>query len=410
MTPADRAYVLAKSRQVTEATLTNMRSARALPYALGPRTTERAGTFVIVGAGPSLERTGPELARMQREGAVVCCVNAALPAVVRYCVPDVVLAREVVDVSGHLAHPAGLRVLDLAALPKVWDVARAQGPCAWFVPGAVQSFELALAYGVRPLFGGTAAATALVALCEEWGAEEIALVAMDFSPGAAKGSAWDGYTVDDAGNVSGAGQEAKRAAHAASGILPPPERVDVVMRDGWYGGPVRSLASFGEQIEWLENFAARHPEIRCMDYTGAGVLKKGWHTLSITMASGWSDRRVPTLSPLPAAAHDAAREHVLAQSRVAEAVAVNVLDPEGCPLAVPRFVQGWDVVDAMVGADMLRALEAPGGREAKIRAIYGEAMPEAARRVRAAAGSDHFAAAAAWGAVAVSAGAGTSKL
>ena len=194
----DRAFTFYRSRLVAEAWLTNLLDACALPYAFGPRPASRAGTAVCVGAGPSLERTGPELARMQAAGALIATVNTALPAVARYCTPDVVLVRETVDVSSHLAHPAHLRVLDLGASPAVWDAAMAPmrereaasraaveraaadgyagvalpdrcPEVAWFVPGSTNTFELALTLGVRPLFAGPAALTALVALVEEIG-------------------------------------------------------------------------------------------------------------------------------------------------------------------------------------------------------------------------------------------------
>ncbi len=118
----ERAWLLYKSRAVMEATIANLTRARALPYALGP-TYGRIGAFVVVGAGPSLSTTGPYLPELQKLGLTICTVNTALKAVAKYVEPDVVLVREVVDVSSHLDAPATLRVLDIGASPKVWDAA-----------------------------------------------------------------------------------------------------------------------------------------------------------------------------------------------------------------------------------------------------------------------------------------------
>lgn len=383
---ADRGFVLHKSRAVMEAMLTNMAAARHLPYALGDRFTERSGVFVVVGAGPSLNTTGPELARLQQEGAVICTVNAALGAVSRYCVPDVVMTREVVDVSAHLRYPAHLYVMDMSASPKAWDVANEQegADVAWFVPGASQCFKLAQAYGVRPLFGGTAAATAMVALCEEWGASSIVLVGMDFSTSAAKGSPWEGYDVDDEGRVGGAGYEAKKAAHASAGLPPPDAVAPAVMAHGWGGGVVRSLAQYADQVSWLEDFARRHPDIQCVDATGAGVRKRGWierlakDVDAVGRPASWRPTDVAYLS---SEQHRAAYEHVHEQTRTAQVVAGNVVHEQGVPSVVPRFVRSWDIVDALAGGDMLRVVEASGTREERIRRMYA-AIVEASERAR----------------------------
>lgn len=391
MTPGERGWVLAKSALVMDACVTNMRAARDLPYAFRPHRGSRSGMFVCVGAGPSLTTTGPELARLQREGAVVCTVNTALSAVNRYVVPDVVLAREVVDVSSHLEHPAGLRVLDLGASPKVWDVARSRGPCAWFIPGALQYFELAREYEARPLFGGPAAMTALVALVAEWGAASVVLVGCDLAlaedgTSYAAGSAFSGQRAvigaDGIAVNGGEGFAVKQAQHAAGGVDAWPEREGTVVIERYGGGQIRTTTQWYDQVPWLGDFCARNPDIACIDATGAGARKPWWKEFPTTKMLGGPGTRLPVVDALPPEAHDRALAHVLAQCETAWTVADNVVHPEGTVVMVPRLLEGCDVVDAAAAGELLRVQESGASVVDKVRAAYGTAWPEAAQRVR----------------------------
>jgi len=402
MNHAERAFAWHRSGPVAEAWLTNLLDAPDMPYALGARHVSRSGTCVCVGAGPSLSRTGPELRRMQEAGALICTVNTALPAVSRYCVPDVVLAREVVDVSSHLAHPAGLRVLDLGASPEAWDVARVMGPTAWFIAGSTNTFELAATIGVRPLFGGPSALTAMVALCEEWGAAEIVLVGCDLafaSDGSvyADGSAFSGQraTFDANGVATNAGDgfAAKLAQHAAGGVEPYPTQETTLEIDG-YDGPVRTIAQWAEQIEWLATFAHRRADIVCVDATGSGAKKPGWRAaemLSLDIVRSF-DRHGYAMSPWPSrpryAALDAeavrtsVRVHLTRQVDVAEEVAVNALHPDGDPACVDGLLEGFDVVDMLAARSLLAGAESSAPTIVRIRHAYGKSYPLACARLR----------------------------
>lgn len=387
MTPDVHAYVLHRSRLVAEAMLANLPAAGSLPYALGPRTTERAGTWVCVGAGPSLEATGPELARMQKAGACILTVNTALSAVSRWVRPDVVIAREVVDVSSHLHWPAGLYVLDIGASPRAWERARNNGPTAWFWPGAPHCFDLAATHGGRPLFGGPAAMTGLVALAEEWGAAEIVLVGCDLAladdgKSYADGSAFAGQRAEiDAHGVAtngGDGFVRKQEQHARGGVEAYPTREATALVERWGGGGMlRTTTQWLPQLEWLRNFAQRHPEIVCIDATGAGT-RKGWREVDVREVTV-----TPASGPVLSAPDPEAMARVLAsieeQRETALAVAVNVLHADGAPECVPGFVRGTDFVDMFAAKGLLLNNEADTSVVAKIRAAYGTVYPDAVR-------------------------------
>lgn len=387
MTPDVIAYTKHRSRPVAEAMIANvMRHGGTVPYALDHRPVTRRGTVVCVGAGPSLDRTGPELARLQKAGARIFTVNTALPAVARWCVPDVVMVREIVDVSSHLAHPAGLRVLDVGASPRVWDAAIAHGPCAWFFPGAPQYYSAARALGLRPLFGGPAALTGAVALAEAWGALEVVLVGCDLALGDdgssyASGSAFEGQraTIGDDGVAMnhGPGYVTKLRQHEAAGVEAYPFREATSEVERYGGGTLRTTTQWLSQLEWLANFAKRHPEIGCVDATGSGARKAGWLELPPeARATGSLTVRLPAPD---ASIPDRFRAIVLEECDRAMATAVNVLHPDGNPHHVPGFASGTAVVDALAAAWLLEIGEGEEDVAAKVRAAYGEAFPDAVR-------------------------------
>ncbi len=394
LTREERAFALYKSRLVMEAMASNLVRLGAMPSATSAQVRERSGTYVCVGAGPSLSTTGPDLVRLQQEGAVICTVNTALRAVNKYVVPDVVLAREVVDVSSHMQHPAGLRVLDLAASPKVWDAARAMGPCAFFIAAAAQNLELSAQLEERPLFGGPAALTAMVALCEAWGAARVILVGCDLAladdgTSYAVGSAFDGQraTISESGIAtnSGAGFAMKQAQHEAGGTPPPPTHEATIEIDRWGGGRIRTTAQWADQIPWLADFSDRHQDIDCIDATGAGARKPGWweRDASEVTCAATEMTRVPAFSSVPVGRRAAAVQHLRSQCESAIALSATVLDAEGCVVAVPGYLSGMDHVEAAAAGGMLTNLESLAAPADKVRRAYSEELPEAARRLLA---------------------------
>jgi len=390
----DRGYVLHKSRQSAEAALSNLLTrAPELPYALGARSGQRVGTAVVVGAGPSLADTVRYLPQLIEDGATVFTVNTALPLVAQHCEPDVVIAREIVDVSQHMRHRAWLRVLDLGAHPRVWEAAMREGPCAWFIPGADQYFALSYAVGARPLFGGQAALTSAVALAEEWGAARIVLLGADLATADdgrsyADGSAFSGQRAtigaDGMAENGGEGFAVKQAAHAAAGIKGWPEREITTVVERWGGGSLRTTTQWIDQIGWLANFAARHPDIQCIDATGAGARKPMWIEQRVERAHGAGQTMAMPMTKLdPEALRSRARVHLAGQVELIDTLAANVSTPGGSPLAIPGLFAGVDFVELMAARDVTTSCEGPGTTMEKIAAVYGEhgAFVEAARRV-----------------------------
>lgn len=407
MTPDERAFALHRAGPIGEAILRNLPAAMALPYAFAAERPARRGTMVCVGAGPSLDRTGPELARLQREGALILTVNTALPAVSKHVVPDVVLVREIVDVSSHLAHPAGLRVLDLGANHRVWEAAMRAGPCAWFVSGNDHLFRLARTIGRRPLFGGPAALTACVALAEEWGAAEIVLLGCDLAiaeGGAsyASGSAFSGQRADiDEHGVavnSGEGFAVKQRQHALAGVEAYPTREATAEVERWGGdGLLRTTTQWLPQIEWLASWARVRPGgVFLHDATGSGARKCGWFEEIVghvevkpgtrvaigpvcTVCGLTHHARVHTVCGPIALAR--VRAHLLAEAEMLETVCANVVHPEGNPIGVPGILSGADFTETLEAGAVVLACEQSTGAEA-IRRVYSEAYPRAAQRVR----------------------------
>jgi hypothetical protein len=364
----DRAFIVHKARQVTRSLVQNLKHrAHRHAYALGPRPAGRSGTAVVVGAGPSLARSGEILQTLQREGATILTVNTALPAVSQFVRPDVVVAREVVDVSQHLHYPAGRFVLDLAAAPSVWDAAGDRAGVSWFVAGALQNFEIAYHLGVRPLFGGSSAMSACVALASEWGASSIILVGADlaFAPdgtGYAQGSAFAGYRADVSGDrarIEGEGFEAMHRQAAAGGVVGPPaqQRIRHVTAYGGHG-TVAQLLTWADQQDWLETFAARHPEIECVDATGAGARKHGWCEVTAPKGTGTA-MPIPHGISLPRERFDRVLADIRRQTETAGSMGVTVADPEGCVVAVPGYLNGCDVVESAAAGRLLEIQALP---------------------------------------------------
>lgn len=408
MTPDERAFTLGKSRQIAEAVAANLGVFRrfGIPYALEASPGSRRGTYVIVGAGPSLADTGPLLAKYQRAGAVICTVNTALKKVAQYVVPDVVLTREVVDVSAHLDYPAKLRVVDVSANPKVVAKARAMGDTAFFISSQLPFFEVASVLGVRPLFGGGGALTAMVQLAEQWGAAQIVLLGVDLAlapdgSGYATGTAFSGYNVSSAtGVVSGEGLKVKQEAHASGGVAPPTTQMGLKDVPAWGGkGTVKAMQVYWDQLEWLQNFHARYKDdIYLQDATGAGA-SKGWKEVTgftngedllnvgVITRSEWvvvSFFEAPYNRPLvsiPKENWDALYEDLYNQTRRTKDISANILHPEGFMAGLEDVLHGTDLIDFGAARDLLMGFESGLPITQKIYQAYKGAFPEAAERM-----------------------------
>lgn len=392
--PQELSYILHKARAVTANLVRNLCHIEHDGYAARRHRGPRSGTAIVVGAGPSLSTTGPQLAAWQQQGALILTVNAALPAVSQYVKPDVVVAREAVNVASHMAHPFGCAVLDLGVEPAVWESAKTSaGEVRWFLAGALQNFELASTLDVHPLFGGTAALTAAVALAEAWGAARVVLVGVDlaFAPdgtGYASGSAWGGYRGEvqgDAVQLAGAGYDAMQSQAGAVGIPGPPSRQSVTHAPAWGGsGTVSQLLTWADQREWLERFAARHPEIECIDATGAGCRKAGWLESTTPTVDPLP---LPSAAPLAPGTRARAVDDIRQQCSRVETLAATALHPDGAIVAVPEYLAGSDVVDAAAAAALIQAASQSAPPHVKTQHI-GAAFRDAASFILALTQSD----------------------
>lgn len=379
--PADLSFVKHKARASTlniTRHLVSLRT-RPLPYAL-PRQPSRGGTVVVVGAGPSLSTSLPTVRAHQDAGALVFCVNASLPALAGAGITaDVCVVRESVSVGAHLDHPCRLVVTDLAACDGAWERAG-----AFFCGGYLQTFGVASALEVRPLYAGTAALTAAVALAEAWGASRIVLVGTDLAfaadgVGYADGSAWAGYrgamAADGRVELAGAGFERMHEQSAASGMAGPPQRQDVQRVPGIGGGTVTALGTWVDQLRWLETFAARRAGVvECVNATPVGAHIEGWTGALGVRVDAMEAPRLHTVDPTAALAD------IAAQVKRAGDMADTVMHANGAPTCVEGYLHGHDVVDAAAAGELVAAIESGTDARATITAVC-EAFRSAAKAV-----------------------------
>ena len=304
-------------------------------------------------------------------------------------VPDVAVVREVIDVNYQLSHPAHEIVCDLACAPAVWERAGHHiGIASWFVAGGTQFFALAHRLGVRPLFGGPASLTAAVALAVERGAGRIVLVGVDLAfaadgQGYASGTAYEGFAgqMTDAGmRVGGAGLEVMRAASAAASVPPPPRVQRTTRVRSLDGGEVEQLGTWTDQQAWLETLATRIGErVELVNMTERGALIRGWMRRPImTRRQPWPrvTRQAVALERVRGAVEDVRR-----QAETVASMADTVRDADGCVVAVPGYLEGCDIVEAVAAGDMITVREmgyapGPGVR------LTCMALSDAARAVR----------------------------
>lgn len=301
-----------KAEHVMRALVTNLRTASSLPYLVSHEHQPMRGVpAFIVGAGPSLSASLPLLERAAEVGYVIA-VNASAQAVSRVVQPDVVVVRESIDVSAQMQGVrAGLVALDACASPAVWAAAESVGERGWFLAGAVQHFGIASLLRARPVYAGPAALTAAVALAHAWGASPIVLVGCNLAfAGDGRGYAAESGWGDVRGHVHGghvslAGMAHMRGVVAASGQTPPPEVQQVERFPAWGGeGEVSSLLTWGDQVRWLRDFAARRPKSggEFFNATGAGARIDGWWEQTLADAVHYYSRERRPYTPREKAA------------------------------------------------------------------------------------------------------------
>jgi hypothetical protein len=384
LSPPSEAFIRHKSARTIDNVIRNLCSLleRPLPYALP--STRASGRVVVVGAGPSLDASLGYLRVLAAAGMPVWTVNAAAPALTAAGVrPSVVVSRESVKVGSHLASTTGMRVADLSTDEDVWRQAD-----AWFVPGCLQHFEMAAALDVRPLFGGTAALTATVALAAEHGATEIVLVGVDlaFAPdgaGYADQSAWGGYVGEPAADgrvaLSGAGFARMLEAHHDAGIQPPPQQQVVATIERNEGSTGRALLTWVDQIEWLQNFAARNPRVRCVNATGPlGAKLAGW--IDDAPIGGTAPLLAPVGEAVSRDRIDAAIADIRRECELAEQIASEARSVSGVP-ARAMHVSGFPTVDAAAAAAIMSVRDGGAPAHRSVPAMC-QAVIDAAARVR----------------------------
>ena len=357
MIDSEELYALTKARPAMLACVRNLAAAKGRPYALPKNAPPRHGTAVIVGSGPSLDESLEHVRKLAAAGAVIYTTNTGLSALAcAGIVPDVVVAREVLDVRSHLEHPHRELVLDLAVNADVWA---AHPAASWFVAGGTQFFELASRLGVRPLFGGPASLTAAVALADARGAERIVLVGVDLAfasdgIGYASGSAFAGFEGEFTGEsvtLDSRGLEAMKRASDAVGVPAPPRVQRVTEAPGLDGSTVRQLGTWADQQRWLETFAMRARGVLLDNLTAHGASLAGWQRLTTAPRTshriGWVDDERAT--PLV----DEALADIARQADTVASLADTVRDADGCVVAVPGYLDGCDVVEAAAAGDLI---------------------------------------------------------
>lgn len=352
-----RAWTLHRAKPVTLATLANLRAVRDLPYAIGGSPHDHDA--VVCGAGPSLTALLPQIRETR---GVVYTVNTAARAVATVRRPDVVVVREIVDCAPQLV-PCGEVVIDVGAHPAVVHHARTLADeVSWFVPAGVHLGGLVSTLGVRPLYGGTAALTAAVALAVARGARTVWLCGVDLAyaddgRAYADGSAYDGHRVeldaDGRARHVGAGAEYQHAAHDRAGIPRHPERQETVEVPAYGGrGTRRALHTWDDQRRWLSQMTARHGLVHVAG--GGARIEGAWEVPDV---DPWL-RREPSSPTMPAVTRwDALDAEVRRQVALARAWSETLLG-ESTVAAVPGTLAGCELVETAIAGRLIQLREA----------------------------------------------------
>jgi len=280
------AFTRVKSKHVITYAHLAMRDLETTAYASKCGKPLDGRRVYVVGAGPSLAKN---IDLLKGVSGPIMCVNAsAKPLAEAGIIPDVLVARESLDLSDQIeACPAHTVALDISSHPATWKAAGDRRVA--FIPGYPRHMPLCQMLGERPVFGGTAAATSAVALALMWGARSVVLVGFDLSippdgqvyhPSAPRGDLTASFS-KEAINFEGNVEDDARCHR--SGQEPPPKTVGYTkclaldFSQELYSQPV-----WNEQREWLETTAKRYVgsvEFVNATHFGAGIV--GWRNIPL---------------------------------------------------------------------------------------------------------------------------------
>lgn len=312
---------------------------------LGVGERDAGAAAVVIGGGPSchgFERI--------RGTPLVLTVNTAGPRVCCELAPDILCIREMVSTADQVRalaklHRPGCFVLDIQTHPDVSVAAAEIGvPVIWTVPGQLHLFWLAALLDTRGIYAGESALTQCVAMAERLGCSAVSAIGTNFAFGKdgtayGDGTAWNGVRVEMRGGVADFGDRGGMREHAqASGVQGPPLResaTQVLMEDGTTGW---ALATWCSQRLWMEQWATRHPHVRCANLSG-GARVEGWPAATETIPG----HRAPI--PTTALRVDRIEAEVRRQIRCARDIAGSD--------------EPWLTGDMLVGCPLVEVVAAP---------------------------------------------------
>ena len=398
MSKGDVGYTKFKSRTSTLWTLANMHRLGDHPETSLMGQPFAGRTVFVVGAGPSLAGNIDALKAHAERGHPVVCVNAAAsPLRLAGIQPDVLVARESLDLTDQIeATDARIIAVDIAIHPDTWAAAAPR--LAFFVPGYPRQAEIAFALGVRPLFGGPAALCSAVALSMRWGASRIALVGCDlalaedgtaYHPDAPRGSLRHEVKGEgERARVAFSGDKQDDERCAKSGQMVPPKEIACaeVMAHDW-GGVLPTISTWTDQRTWLAIQADRHGErIELLNGTEGGCGVPGWRSVELAGCPRDALANIEgyDLTPrVPKERVKAALESTRLGAVALEQASREMLSEGGPDLAalahipglglgspMPEALSAWKLVDRPTGDSM-----------AGVRYTY-EAMRDAAREAQ----------------------------
>lgn len=274
----DTAWIKVKSRQVLTYTVQALSRLGDHPCAAMTDRPLAGMTAVVVGAGPSLREVERLLPELQHEACIIT-VNASTPAVEQHVTPDILVARESLDISKQVRDSSALQVvLDVGCHPALWDAAGER--CHWWLPGYPRHMPIGNILGCPTPYGGTAALTSAVSMARHWGASTIYLLGVDLAY-AADGATYHHNAPRGAETVEVKGDKAHLSGTEyvmkqfdESGQVRPPEVLDAIQVPG-QSGPVWTQNTWKDQIDWLERFAEFYRG-RLLYWNGNGAKLSGW--------------------------------------------------------------------------------------------------------------------------------------
>lgn len=164
-----------------------------------------------------------------------------------------------------------------------------------FIKAEATYSGIAERYRARTISYGTSVSTAAVAMAAAHGARRIVLVGQDLSFSASSGKVYNAGSplasmrieIDEDTGIG-------TYVNVPDGVRRPPvEMQRLGETDMW------TTADFIAVAEWLEGFAARHPEIECVNATSTGMLLEGWAPMPLTQAMSDAPRLPYGAEPFP---------------------------------------------------------------------------------------------------------------